>query len=152
MTIRTSMLAFLVALVATTTANANTYTIYKTVGANGEVKYMQIQPNPGVKYETIQFRDDGRQNTPGNMAAPTADPNVTADQNRIAELERQMKEQQDREKSERCQRLRQNLANLNMGGRIYETQPDGSRAFLNDQQINERRTRAQQTISQHCSG
>lgn len=148
---RTPVFACLVAFLSLT-ANANTYTVYKTVGEHGEVKYSQMQPAVGVKFEAIQFRSDGRTNTPGAMAAPTVDPNTTADQNRIAELERQMQEQQAREKSERCQRLRQNLANLEMGGRIYETQADGSRTFLNDQQIVERRTRAQQTIAQHCSG
>lgn len=134
--------------------HANTVNVCKATGANGETKYSQVisaNPSSDCKGEVIGFRSDGRQNTPGTMAPPTVDPNVTADQNRIAELERQMKERDERDKVERCQRLRQNQANLAIGGKLYETQEDGSRVFLNDSQINERRTRVEQTIAQHCS-
>lgn len=135
--------------------HANTINVCKTTGAHGEIKYSQVvsnNPDSDCRGGTvIGFRHDGRQNTPGQMAPPTVDPNVSAEENRIAELERQMKERDERDKAERCQRLRQNQANLAMGGKLYETQPDGSRTFLSDAQINERRTRVEQTIAQHCS-
>lgn len=139
----------------TTNTHANTINVCKTTGTHGEIKYSQvISSNPTSDCrggEIVGFRNDGRQNTPGALAPASVDPNVTADQNRIAELERQMKERDERDKAERCQRLRQNLNNLAMGGKLYETQPDGSRTFLNDQQITEQRARTEQTIAQHCT-
>lgn len=151
--------ATLVGVSCITNAYANV-TLYRII-EGGKTRYVQLQPtgitctpmeaNDNNPCKSIVFRHDGRQNTPGQMAPESVDPNVTAEQNRIAELERQMKERDERDKAERCQRLRQNLANLTIGGRLYETQPDGSRTFLNDQQITEQRVRTEQTIAQHCT-
>lgn len=143
--------ALLMTLGFSAISNANTYTVYKTIGAHGEVKFTQMQPNVGVQYETIQFRSDGRTNTAGQMAAPTVDPAVAAEQQRTADMQKQIEELQAREKADRCNRLRSNLSNLNMGGRIYETTNTGERVFLNDQEIQSRRTSVQQTIAQHCT-
>lgn len=151
--------ATLVGISFVTNVHANV-TLYRII-EGGNTRYVQLQPtgmnctpmevDDNNPCKSIVFRNDGRQNTPGQMAPPSVDPNVSAEENRIAELERQMKERDERDKAERCQRLRQNQANLAMGGKLYETQPDGSRTFLSDAQINERRARVEQTIAQHCS-
>lgn len=142
------VLSLATALLGMGLANAN-YTVYKTIGAHGEVKYMQIQPNSG-NYETLQFRQDGRTNTPGEMAPTAVSATESAEQNRIAELQKQVDEMQSRENAQRCATLRNNLANLNMGTRVYENDAQGGRTFLTDQQIIERRARIQQNIAEFC--
>ncbi len=144
--------ACLLALVGLSSAHAATYTVYKTVGAHGEVKYSQQMPKDATKVEVIEFRTDGRQNTPGNMAPATVDPNATAEQNKLAEMERQMKEMQQKQQAQQCQSLQNSLNNLNMGGRIYEMNAQGERVFLSDADINARRATTQQAIAQYCSG
>lgn len=128
---------------------ANAYTVYKSTGEHGEVRYTQIPPKEGT-YETLEFKTDGRVATQGEQAPDQADPNQIAEQNRNAELEQQLQEIQARENAQRCQALRNNLANLNMGGRLYETDANGNRNFLSNDQIAERKTRAEQAIAQFC--
>lgn len=80
-----------------------------------------------------------------NNALTTQDQEKQAMQKRIDELEKQ-------ENIRRCQSLRNNLASLNSGGRIYEQADDGSKQFLDDQTIEQRRDKIQQALNQYCSG
>lgn len=133
-------------------ANANTITVYKSIGPHGEVRYSQIPPRDSKNVEAIQFRGDGRINTPGDYAAAPIDPNQQAQQNQVTELNQKVQELEERENARRCQTLRNNLANYNIGGRIYEMDASGNKVYLNDQEIQARRDRTQQAIAQYCSG
>lgn len=136
-------------------ANAATTTIYKSVGPKGETRYSQIRPANVKKFETIEMRSDGRTATTGQMAQlpteTTAATPQSAEQQRIAELEKQMQEQQNNEKLRTCQNMRTNLANLSTGGRMYETNDKGERVYLNDQEISSKRQRITDAIAQHCN-
>lgn len=133
------------------TASANVVKIYKSVGPHGEVRYSQDVPRDAKNLEVLEFRSDGRTNTAGQMAAPTIDPNVAAQQNQMLALEQQVKELKDKENAQRCQSLRNNLANLNIGGRLYEMDKNGNRVFLNDQEIQSKRDRTQKALNDFCS-
>lgn len=136
-------------------ANGATTTIYKSVGKKGEVLYSQIQPKGG-KYETLEMRSDGRTADAGQQAqipdATAATAPSAAESQRIAELEKQVKEQQANEMARHCQNMRANLANLSTGGRVYETNAQGERVYLNDQEISSRRQRTLDAINQSCNG
>ena len=129
--------------------------VYKSIGAHGEVKYSQHAPQVGKNIELIEFRSDGRQSNAGQMAGKT-DPNQsnnaqTAEEQRIAQLEARIKEQDAKENAQRCQSLRNNLTNLNVGGRIYEMDANGKRQYLDGREIELKRERVQQAITQYCS-
>jgi len=129
--------------------------VYKSIGAYGEVKYSQHKPQDGKNVEMIEFRSDGRQNNAGQMAGKTnANQNnntETAEEQRIAQLEARLKEQDAQENAQRCQSLRNNLTNLNVGGRIYEMDADGNREYLDGREIELKRERVQQAIDQYCA-
>lgn len=133
--------------------HATTTTVYKSVGKRGEVRYSQLQPK-NVKFETIQMRSDGRTASAGQMAQlpdpATAPTSQSAESQRIAELEKQVQEQKAAEMARHCQNMRANLANLNTGGRIYETNEQGQRVYLNDQEISAKKQKTLDTINQHC--
>lgn len=142
-------------IMALSAVNGNAVTYYKSVGSHGEIKYTQFPPAKG-KFEMIELRSDGRRVDTGQMAnnadqnaqgnAPTAqDQEKQAMQKRIDELEKQ-------DNIRRCQSLRNNLANLNSGGRIYEQGENGSKQFLDDKAIEQRRSKIQQALNQYCSG
>lgn len=137
---------------AVTHANSATTTIYKSVGKNGEVRYTQLQPTNNTKFEVIEMRSDGRTANAGQMAQlPTEQtPAPISEAQRIAELEKQVKEQQAQEMTRHCQNLRSNLANLSTGGRIYETNASGERVYLNDQEISSKKQRTLDAINKHC--
>jgi hypothetical protein len=130
--------------------------VYKSIGAYGEVKYSQHAPQNGKNVELIEFRSDGRQNNAGQMAGKT-DPSQsnntqTAEEQRVAALEARIKEQESQANAQRCQSLRNNLTNLNVGGRIYEMDANGKRQYLDGREIELKRERVQQAIDQYCSG
>ena len=130
--------------------------VYKSIGAYGEVKYSQHAPQNGKNVELIEFRSDGRQNNAGQMAGKT-DPSQsnntqTAEEQRVAALEARIKEQEAQANAQRCQSLRNNLTNLNVGGRIYEMDANGKRQYLDGREIELKRERVQQAIDQYCSG
>nr|WP_289056780.1 DUF4124 domain-containing protein [uncultured Psychrobacter sp.] len=128
--------------------------VYKSIGAHGEVKYSQHAPQNGKNVELIEFRSDGRQNNAGEMAGKTdasqSSNTQTAEQQRVAQLEARIKEQEAQANAQRCQSLRNNLTNLNVGGRIYEMDANGKRQYLDGREIELKRERVQQAIDQYC--
>ncbi|WP_333614580.1 DUF4124 domain-containing protein [Psychrobacter sp.] len=129
--------------------------VYKSIGAHGEVKYSQHAPQNGRNIEVIEFRSDGRQNNAGQLAGKTeanqAAPQ-SAEEQRVAQLEARIKEQEAQANAQRCQSLRNNLTNLNVGGRIYEMDANGKRQYLDGREIELKRERVQQAINQYCNG
>lgn len=134
-------------------AHAATVTVYKSVGKHGEVRFTQMQPTDTKNFTVLQLRSDGRITDEGKATqTPAETANTNPDAQRAAELEKQLKEQQNQERARACQNLRTNLANLAIGGRVFETNAQGERVYLNDQEINSRRQRHQEMIDQHCQG
>ncbi|WP_227672246.1 MULTISPECIES: DUF4124 domain-containing protein [Psychrobacter] len=129
--------------------------VYKSIGAHGEVKYSQYLPQNGKNIEVIEFRSDGRQTDTGQLAGKTEanqnNNNQNAEQQRVAQLEARIQEQEANANAQRCQSLRNNLTNLNVGGRIYEMDTSGKRQYLDSREIEIKRERVQQAISQYCS-
>ncbi len=128
--------------------------VYKSVGTYGEVKYSQHAPQNGKNVEMIEFRSDGRQADAGQMAGRTSNnPSETlkdAEAQRVEQLEARIKEQDANANAQRCQSLRNNLTNLNVGGRIYEMNDKGEREYLDSREIELKRERVQQAIGQYC--
>lgn len=130
--------------------------VYKSIGAHGEVKYSQHAPQQGNNVEVIEFRSDGRQTDTGQLAGRTdANQNrdtQSAEDQRVAQLEARIQEQEANANAQRCQSLRNNLTNLNVGGRIYEMDASGKKQYLDSREIELKRERVQQAISQYCTG
>lgn len=151
MKVSLSYLALSLAFIATsTTAFANTYTVYQSTGTNGEIRYTQTAPKGAKNVEVLQIRNDGRQNTPGEMAPPPVNSNETTQSNQAAELERRLKDMEDRDTAQRCRSLRNNLANFKIGGKLYQMDDSGNRTYLSSQEIDSRRETTQQMINQFC--
>ncbi len=129
--------------------------VYKSIGAHGEVKYSQHQPRDNKNFDLIEFRSDGRQNNAGQMAGRTQanqnEPTQSAEDQRVAQLEARIKDQEAQANAQRCQSLRNNLTNLNVGGRIYEMDASGKRQYLDSREIELKSERVQKAISQYCS-
>lgn len=130
--------------------------VYKSIGAHGEVKYSQHAPQNARNIEVIEFRSDGRQANAGQMAGKTDvnqnDGTQNAEEQRVAQLEARIKDQEAQANAQRCQSLRNNLTNLNVGGRIYEMDASGKRQYLDGREIELKRERVQQAIGQYCKG
>lgn len=138
------------------TSPSHAVVVYKSIGVHGEVKYSQHPPRDARTVEAIEFRSDGRQVNAGEMAGrteATQPPEAQFNQDqRVAQLEQRLKEQENQANAQRCQSLRNNLTNLNVGGRIYEQDDAGNRKYLDNREIEIRRDRIQQAINQYCTG
>lgn len=125
-------------------------TYYKSIGASGEVRYTQFPPT-GAEYEEITMRSDGRVDEPGQMAGRTranqTDPKI--DSTRMLQ-ERRMQRQNMQKKMRQCQSLRNNLTNLNIGGKVYVVK-NGQKIYLNKSQAEMKRNEITQAIAQHCN-
>lgn len=142
-------------LMAITMQASNAIQVYKSIGAHGEVKYSQYPPQNSKNIETIEFRSDGRQTDAGKMAGKTNAtqniPTQSPEEQRVAQLEARIQEQEANTTAQRCQSLRNNLTNLSVGGRIYEMDTNGNRQYLDSREIEVKRERVQQAITQYCS-
>ncbi|MDO5050912.1 hypothetical protein [Moraxella equi] len=135
------------------TAHAASTTVYKSVGKHGEVRYSQMQPKDTQNFQILEMRSDGRTADAGQLAQQAeSTPNLTPEAQRIADLEQQNKALQNQELANRCQSLRANFANLTIGGRIFETNAQGEKVYLNDQEVSSKRQQHQQMIDQYCKG
>ncbi len=128
--------------------------VYKSIGSHGEIKYSQHPPQNARNVEVIEFRSDGRQASSGQMAGKTdanqSDNTQDAESQRVAQLEARIAEQEAQATAQRCQSLRNNLTNLNVGGRIYEMDASGKRQYLDSREIELKRERVQQALNQYC--
>ena len=129
--------------------------VYKSIGTHGEVKYNQYTPQDGKKVEVIEFRSDGRHNKAAQLAdkAQVNQNEMTQnpEEQRVVQLEARIKEQEVQANTQRCQSLRNNLTNLDAGGRIYEMDANNKRKYLDSREIELRLERVQQAISQYCT-
>lgn len=74
-------------------AHANTTTVYKSIGKNGEAVYSQFMPKGTTKYETLQMRSDGRTANAGQMASlPDPATAQSTESKQIAEQQKQIDE------------------------------------------------------------
>lgn len=151
-----SMGFFTTCIIALSISSSHAIQVYKSIGAHGEVKYSQHAPQNAKDIEVIEFRSDGRQADAGQMAGKTeanqSGSAPSAEEQRVAQLEARIKNQEAQANAQRCQSLRNNLTNLNVGGRIYEMDADGKRKYLDGREIELKRERVQQAIGQYCSG
>ncbi len=144
------------AMLLTSSLTTASVTYYKSVGANGEVRYTQFPPENTEDFEKITMRSDGRQDDVGKMAGKTSTEKKPKKKLTPAELqakavEERIKKQKADEKVRRCQALRNNLTNLNIGGKIYEKK-NGTKHYLSDAEIEKKRQIIKQAIGQYCDG
>lgn len=153
MSLRKPFTAFLLMLTA---VGLNAATYYKWTDSNGVPHYSQYAPTNGVDLKKVQVINTRELGSPAATAATAGTTSSTAstvmspEQKRIAELEKQNKAQQQQQDKERCKALQNNLSNLNVGGRVYEMDSKGERKYLDGREIELRRQKVAQAISQYC--
>lgn len=135
-------------------APANAVEVYKSIGPNGEPRYTQEKPRNVEEFDTISLRSDGRREQQGEMAGKTNTPQVaqlTPAEQQMKMLKERMKKEEEESLVRKCQTLRNNLTNLNIGGKIYESDADGNKKYLSDSEINDKKNKIRQAIAQFCT-
>jgi len=170
------VLAAIVCLSLIGSASAQVYT-WKD--ANGQVHYSD-QPPPNVEVKTTKAPTAGKyvpavpeaatsQSAARAQSEPKADgkppvaqsgpktwqeKELDAKQRRAAEQEAETKRKQEEtkadEKKRYCEGLRNNLAMLERGGRVTNTNAQGERIFLDDAQVKQEAERTRGQLARDC--
>ncbi len=140
--------------------NTGHRTIYKSIGKYGEVKYSQFSPETHTKAEVIQMRSDGRPSQPGLFAPATTDPNgvnlnlasnIPTRNNPNNTPTTSKPSDPNSATPSQCQKLRDNLSNLQAGGKIYESKADAVRRYLNPVEVAVKIESTQKLLAQYCN-
>ncbi|WP_296203436.1 DUF4124 domain-containing protein [Psychrobacter sp. UBA3962] len=138
--------------------NTDHKTIYKTVGKFGEIKYSQFAPESNTKTETIQMRSDGRPSQPGLFAPLATEPNKVSSKTVSDSTSNSSTNNPTATKPSdpnaatpsQCQKLRNNLSNLQLGGEIYESKSDGAHRYLTPSEVAVKVESTQKLLAQYC--
>lgn len=135
-------------MLASTSALAGQNGYYRWLDETGEVHYSQ-QPPKNQQYEFItdrRMRSHSADSEVDQSNLPTAE-GTDAD-SQVASEKMEVLPAKD---PTLCRQARGNIKTLNdSGSRIRVTQADGSRKFLNQEEIAEQKQRAEQTASIYC--
>jgi len=150
---------FLAMLLAASSASAQ---MYKWVDKDGKTHYGSTPP-PGSKTSAVK--------APPPSAAAAAPASAAGDAKKKGPLTAAEQEQEYRkrkleeeksgkkaaqeqqaksERNEGCERTREYLSTLQSGQRIARTNPSGERYYMDDNQVAQEITKAQQAVQQTC--
>jgi uncharacterized protein DUF4124 len=139
--------------------------MYRWVDKDGKVRYGDTPP-PGAKTSSIQAPASGGAPAPAAASKDGASkdakkgPLTPAEQeqeyrkrqaeSRKAAEKSQAEAQAKSELSEGCSRSREYLRTLQSGERVARTNPSGERYYLNEDQVNQEISKAQQSVDKSC--
>ncbi len=142
---RTFLLTVTLALAATASAE-----IYKWTDDQGNTHYSDKPPATQAEVLDIKSQRTDPERIARLNAPPQPDPQretiVAAEEERAA-LEAEREEQRLRN----CERAQKAYNSLLSATRIYEPLPDGERRYLNEEEVEQRKTAAQADIDQWCN-
>lgn len=127
-------------------------TIYKSVGKFGETKYSQFAPETGSKAQVIEMRSDGQPSQPG-LLAPISSDQISEDltgNNQNPPVPTSKSSGPNAATASQCQKLNNNLSNLQAGGDIYESKSGGERYYLNPVEVAVKIEDTQKLLAQYC--
>ena len=147
--------ATLMASAGVNTAKASE--IYRYVDADGEVHYvdrptgapseerLSISSRP-TSPSQVQARVSQRQ--PANTASADQD---TPEEEKAAELTRAQKRAQAKIQEQKCQKYREQLETYVTSRRLYREDDQGERVYLDDNEVQEARSKMEEMIVKDCS-
>jgi len=146
------MRTFLLALAAAALALPAAAQVYKWLDEDGRVHYSAQRPPAGAEQlETIEPRD--------TEASPQARKRLAEQQKRLEALRRQREQREQRaaeqaaaeaSRRENCAKARENLQNLQTAIRIYETDDQGNRVRVGEEQRQANIEQARAAIEEFC--
>lgn len=156
--------------------------VYKWTDKDGTVRYTDLPPPTSIKnYQVIggkKPKDSSELATPSEKseaspastnAAPPAQGSVAAPPNAVQDMQRDLKDAQERQKAEiekqnkeaklkeakqkqeNCEAAKINYQNYSQGGRIFEINENGERVYVSDEGLEQKAAEAQRQIQQYCN-
>ncbi|NNF40952.1 MAG: DUF4124 domain-containing protein [Woeseiaceae bacterium] len=129
--------------------------VYKWTDAEGNVHY-EDRPAAGANPERIALTY--KRTDPGQVAAQKKsleDKLVAREESRVAEAEAAQaaaaRAAEEAERQNKCDAYRAKLETFANSRRLYRVDENGERAFLEDDEIQKTRERAEALVAEHCT-
>ncbi len=140
----------IIALCALIGTDARGAGLYKWIGENGEVTYSQFPPpdkqaetiKPPPKVDTEKAREE--------LKERSERANEYVENAKKATAARQDKEKEAAELAQKCQRVRDNLFMLERRNRLYQTDAQGNRIRVGEEQRQAEIKQAKEQLAEHC--
>lgn len=140
--------------------------MYKWVEADGTVKYSDKPPPASVK--AVNTIGKKRTSVEGEATAPAPTPiaegapldkagspeDMSKKRREVEEKEKKLKEakaEEQKRKELNCRSAKANYGMYAQGGRVFTTDENGERVYLDEQQLKERAENAQREIQENCN-
>jgi hypothetical protein len=129
--------------------------VYKWVDKDGKVQYSDTAPPAGAGASVPQKLDTSTSKSSGPGASVKAqswqDKARDYDKRRIEAAEKQAGDVElARKNQERCNSAQRNLSTLQRAGRVFRTDGEGERQYMDDDQRQGEIARAQRAVSETC--
>lgn len=126
--------------------------VHKWVDDNGKVHYSDQPPPAHIKAKILRTESAPASTPAASKTFVEKDAELKkAQQAKKEAAEQAAKEQaKQEERKSNCAAAQQNMRTLQQGTRMVEVGADGERSYLDDQQRQQRISRAQQDISNFC--
>ncbi|MDJ0758255.1 MAG: DUF4124 domain-containing protein [Woeseiaceae bacterium] len=125
--------------------------IYKYVDEDGTVHYVD-RPTGVESEERVAFV--ARSRTANSSSTDNSGPDWRERRESRQEAQRAAEEEasQQAEREKLCQESRDRLQQYNQARRLYRTDEQGERVYLDEEQIQEARQKVADLIEEHCNG
>ncbi len=125
--------------------------IYKCVMPDGEVEYTQF-PSENCKDQQIKKRGGtADQGAIDKMREDKKRDRMAANEQNEKKLIQQDQARAEKEKQEYCESVRANLEQITIATRVFETDDQGNRTRLDEEQRQQRIQENKDSLEEHCS-
>jgi len=131
-------------------ATADDRDVYRWTDAEGNVHYSDRPLADRAKATGITSKTTDDSRIIAAKQAKIENQQIQNEQAQTAQAAATKKAEEDERYAENCRRAKASLASLQTSRRMYESSDDGNRRYLDQTEINERRSQAQANVSEWC--
>ena len=124
--------------------------VYKCVKPNGEIEYTQFSSEECDSQPIRQRGGIADQDAIDNLREGKKREKMTADEQHEQQLARQDQARTKKEKEEYCENVRKNLEQIANAHRVFETDDQGNRTRLDEEQRQQRIQENKDSLAEHC--
>jgi len=131
--------------------------VYKCVDASGKTVYLQSPCPPGQTSKVLKSTPPAAQEPTATAKAGTKAPLTPEQEFRKRQKDREEADKKSAEqlaeakrREENCSRAKEQVALLNIGGRVSRADEKGERYVLEDAQVAQEKAKAQASVAEWC--
>jgi|SRR5580693_570162 hypothetical protein len=135
------------------TACAADTPLYKTVDAQGHVVYTDKAPDANTQQSTVHYHEpsaEALKSLDEQHKAQQAAEAQRLQQTAVSDTARAQQQKEQQARQARCDNARRYAASLKAARRLYDTDAQGERVFLTDQDADVKRAQADQAVIEAC--